>query len=211
MQRRAVLNTDISLLVGLLKLLVHEILPETVKKAIYVDTDAFFISNPLLLWEQFDKFKSETAIAMPSHPNLGTIGWHNADRICSCVILFDLEKLRKLRLIDSTIYRAADDGKEALSPPAFRAMFGEVDPDTGHFENIALGDQSYWWSIISYRPQLFEHLSYDWEISSCIVDTYDIGLGDDMSTEENEVKAQLEHTTGTPHENKLVIPKILHL
>ncbi|KAI0086679.1 hypothetical protein BDY19DRAFT_894430 [Irpex rosettiformis] len=194
---------------GLLKLLVHEILPETVKKAIYVDTDAFFISNPLLLWKQFDTLKPETAIVMPSHPNLGAAEWHNADRICSCVILFDLEKLRNIRLIDSQIYREANDGVNSMSPPAFRAMFGEPDSQTGHYENIMLGDQSYWWAIISYQPDLYEHLSYDWEISSCLVNTYNITLGDDMTTEEDELKS-LQHTPGTPHEGKLVIPKLLH-
>ncbi|KAI0340140.1 hypothetical protein BDW22DRAFT_1334945 [Trametopsis cervina] len=195
--------------VGLLKLLVHELLPPTVKKAIYVDTDAFFISNPLLLWQQFDKLKPETAIAMPSHPNLGTPEWHFADRICSCVILFNLEKLRDLRLIDSSVYRNAKEGPHAMSPPAFRAMFGEVDPKTGHYEHIALGDQSYWWAIISYKPELYEHLSYDWEMSSCLIDTYNVGLGDDMTTEEEEIKTH-RHTPGTPHEGKLVIPKLLH-
>jgi hypothetical protein len=185
-------------------------LPDTVKKAIYVDTDAFFISNPLLLWQQFDLLKPETAIAMPSHPNLGTPEWHNADRICSCVILFDLEKLRNMRLIDSEIYRQANDGIDAMSPPAFRSMFGEVDPRTGHFENIMLGDQSYWWSIITYKPELYEHLSYDWEISSCLVNTYNITLGDDLTTEDDELRT-LQHTPGTPHEGKLVIPKLLHL
>ncbi|KAI0693883.1 hypothetical protein BC835DRAFT_1351750 [Cytidiella melzeri] len=194
---------------GLLKLFIHEILPATVEKAIYVDTDAFFISNPLLLWQQFDKLKADTAIAMPSHPNLGSPEWYNADRICSCVILLNLEKLRSIRLIDSEIYRQANDGIEAMSPPAFRAMFGEVDPKTGHYENIALGDQSYWWSIISYRPELYEHLSYDWEISSCLVNTYNTALGDDMTTEEEEIMS-LMHTPGTPHEGTLVIPKLLH-
>ena len=198
------------LIAGLLKLFVHEILPESVKKAIYVDTDAFFISDPRLLWEQFGKLKPETAISLPAHPNLGEAAWHYADRICSCVILFDLEKLRNIRLIDSKIYREANDGIEAMSPPAFRAMFGEPDAQTGHYENIMLGDQSYWWAIISYQPNLYEHLSYDWEISSCLVGTYNISLGDDMTTEEDETKS-LQHTPGTPHDGQLVIPKLLHL
>ena len=32
-----------------MKLFIHEILPDTVKRAVFVDTDAFFISDPALL------------------------------------------------------------------------------------------------------------------------------------------------------------------
>lgn len=194
-----------------MKLFIHELLPETAKKAIFVDTDALFISDPLLMWQQFEKIKPDTAISMPSHPNLGTLGWFNADKICSCAILLNLEKLRAIRLMDSKVYREANDGVTSISGPAFRAMLGEPDANTGHFEGTALGDQTYWWAIISHRPDLYEHLSYDWEVTSCIVDTYGTGLGNDNATEEAELTTQLSHTRGTPHENVLVVPKMLHL
>jgi lipopolysaccharide biosynthesis glycosyltransferase len=37
-------------LAGLMKLFLHELLPDDVEKAIYVDTDAFFLTDPALLW-----------------------------------------------------------------------------------------------------------------------------------------------------------------
>ena len=48
-----------------MKLFIHEILPPTVKRTIFIDTDTFFISDPLLLWQQFDTFSPVTAISMP--------------------------------------------------------------------------------------------------------------------------------------------------
>lgn len=198
-------------LAGLLKLFLQELLPESVTKAIYVDTDAFFISDPYLLWKRFESFGSDTAISMPFHPDLGTAAWLNADRICSCIMLLDLKKLRDKRLMDSKYYRQADDGVSALSGPAFQALFGDRDATSGHYEGIDLGDQTFWWAIISHYPDMFQHLSYDWEMSSCILDTFNTGLGDDRTSLETETAAQRDRTNNTPHEGRVVIPKILHL
>lgn len=194
-----------------MKLFIHEILPDTVKKSIFVDTDAFFISDPLLLWQQFDKFAPETAISMPSHPDQQSDIWLNANKICSCVMLLDLEKLRVIRLMDSSVYRAADDGLSAFSPPAFEALFGPPDTETGKYKDVWLGDQSYWWAIISHRPDVYMHLSYDWEISSCLVDMYITGLGDPDATEAEQIKTQTDRVKYTPHANTAVIPRLLHL
>lgn len=197
--------------VGLMKLFIHELLPTTVKKSIFVDTDAFFISDPLLLWQQFDTFGPDTAISIPSHPDQHSDVWLDANKICSCVMLLDLEKLRSLRLMDSSAYRDAHDGLSALSPPAFEALFGPPDPQTGKYKDVWLGDQSYWWAIIRHRPDIYQHLSYDWEISSCLVDMYITGLGDPDATEEEQIKAQTDRVKETPHEHQAVIPRLLHL
>ena len=79
---------------GLMKLFIHEILPDTVKRSIFIDTDAFFISDPALLWQQFDHFGADIAISMPSHPDQSSVEWHNANKICSCIMLLDLDRLR---------------------------------------------------------------------------------------------------------------------
>ena len=40
------------------------------------------------------------------------------------------------------------------------------------------------------NADLFEHLSYDWEISSCLVDMYITGLGDDDMAEDEQARVQ---------------------
>ncbi|OBZ75298.1 hypothetical protein A0H81_04684 [Grifola frondosa] len=142
---------------------------------------------------------------LPPHPEPQ---WHNANRICSCIMLLDLARLRAMRLMDSVHYRA-DPQAPSARPAAFEAMFGPPSQATGHYEDVKLGDQGYWWAIISHRPEIFEHLSYDWEISSCLMDMYMTGLGDDDADEEHEVRVQV-HTWETPHKDQAVLPKMLH-
>ncbi|KIK63822.1 glycosyltransferase family 8 protein [Collybiopsis luxurians FD-317 M1] len=192
---------------GLMKLFIHEILPASVKKSIYVDTDAIFISDPTLLWNL--PLKPTTAVSMSYHPDENSPMWHNASKICSCVMVLDLEKLRQVRLMDSIIYHEAEDdaNPSALSPPAFRAMYGEPGP-TGYV-NVKLGDQGYWWAIVEHRPDIFEPLSFDFEVTSCLMDTYSISLGDDGRHEADELSRQ-SHTKGTLQEGILIRPKLLH-
>lgn len=139
---------------------------------------------------------------MSSHPDQDTPEWHNASRICSCVMLLDLEKLRAMRLMDSSLYRNDTSGNfpPAVSPPAFKAMYG-VPEDAGHsyYENVRLGDQGYWWAIVDHRKDIFEPLSYDFEVTSCLLDTYLTGLGDDSITESEALSRQI-HTDNTPQE-----------
>lgn len=182
-----------------MKLFIHEILPSSVKKSIYIDTDAFFISDPTLLWNVFSQLKSTTAIVMSYHPDENSAIWNYASRICSCVMLLDLEKLRELRLMDSSIYREeADDSQpSALAPPTFRAKYGEPGPNG--YKNVKLGDQGYWWAIVDHRPDVFEPLSFDFEITSCLMDSYSIGLGDDGRSEADDLPRQ-SHVKGTQQE-----------
>ncbi|EIN06715.1 hypothetical protein PUNSTDRAFT_72884 [Punctularia strigosozonata HHB-11173 SS5] len=205
---------------GLMKLFIHEILPPTVKRSIFVDTDAIFISDPTLLWRRFDAFdpwesadKPGTALSMPTHMDQSTPDWHDASKICSCVMLMDLEKLRKLRLMDSEHYRSDshNDGRGALSPPAFVSMFGPPSPETGHYENVKLGDQGYYWAIVAGRPDIFKHLPIEWEVSSCLQDMYGTGaeLGDDAVSEEDETQRMI-NTANTAHANEAILPKFLH-
>ncbi|KAI0798132.1 hypothetical protein C8Q75DRAFT_36139 [Abortiporus biennis] len=208
-EREGAITTDHSAgIPGLMKLFIHEILPTSVKKSIFIDTDAFFISDPSLLWNHFNSLDPNIAISMPTHMEQSAPEWHNANRICSCIMLLDLDKLRKLRLMDSINYRNHPGGTEALSPPAFRDMFGPPGP-TGHYEDVKLGDQGYWWAIVSFRKEIFEHLSFDWEVSSCLMDMYMTGLGNDDATEQDEIAVQL-HTWETVHQGQAILPKLVH-
>src|SRR5713226_4212165 len=121
-----------------MKLFIHEILLD-VPKVIYVDTDAFFITDPTMLWERFTLMGPSTAISMPTHGDQNKAEWHFASKICSCIMLLDLEKLRKMRLMDSSYYRRDTTGlfPTALSPPTFEALFGPPGAD-GYYENVAL-------------------------------------------------------------------------
>ncbi|KAF8919468.1 hypothetical protein CPB85DRAFT_1212643 [Mucidula mucida] len=208
-EREGSIHTDHSAgLPGLMKLFIHEIVPPHVKKGIYIDTDALFISDPALLWDVFSRLKPTTSIVMGSHPDQDSPEWSHASRICSCVMLLDLDKLRKGRLMDSSIWKGTQP--EALSPPTFRKMYG--DPrlsGTGKYANVRLGDQGYWWAIVDGRPDIFEPLSFDFEITSCLMDTYMIGLGHETVTEEEEMSRQI-HVKDTPQEGQVILPKLLH-
>lgn len=128
-------------------------------------------------------------------------------------MLLDLSKLRSLRLMDSSIYRADPTSRypSALSPPLFRSLFGPPGPED-HYEGVALGDQGYFWAIVSQRPDIFEHLSFDWEVSSCLVDMYGTGLdrNNDGATDEEEGPRML-HLFETPHQGGVIHPKLVHL
>lgn len=192
-----------------MKLFIHEILPPSVTKAIFVDTDAIFISDPALLWETFDSLSDEKAIIMASHPDQFSPEWNHASRICSCIMLLDLEKLRRIRLMDSTIYRKLDD-KSAVGTEAFRAMYGVPTGPNGRYDNVRLGDQGYWWAIVDHRRDLFEPMSFDFEVTSCLLDTYLVGLGDELMTMEKQLEYQI-HVKDTPQEGHAVLPKLVHL
>ncbi|KAJ2931398.1 hypothetical protein H1R20_g5686, partial [Candolleomyces eurysporus] len=212
-EREGSIQTDHSAgLPGLMKLFIHEILPSNVTKSIFVDTDAFFISDPALLWNIFDTLRPQTSLVMASHPDQDSPEWNNASRICSCVMLLDLAKLRKDRLMHSSVYAKIkpDNPGQALSTPAFRAMYGLPGGDgKGRYTNVRLGDQGYWWAIVDYHKNIFEPLSFDFEVTSCLMDTYLTGLGADTITEKEELKHQI-HLDHTPQEGKAVLPKLLH-
>jgi hypothetical protein len=192
-----------------MKLFLHEVLPDDVKKAIYVDTDAFFLTDPALLWEEFSHWGPDVAISIPYHPNLPSPKWYNASEICSCIMLLDLQKFRSIRLMDSNIYRGDRSGlyPASFSPPLFEALFGPRGPNTYHAD---LGDQTFWWAIVSNRRDIFHPLPYDWEVTSCLLDMYMTGLGSDGATEEEESRAMFR-LEGTMYEGRVVLPKLLHL
>ena len=201
-------------LAGLMKLFMHELLPDDVEQAIYVDTDAFFLTDPARLWEEFSDWDPSVSVSMPYHPDRRDDACptcHDATRICSCIMLLRLSRLRAQRLMDSSIYREDHSGlfPPALSPPTFEALFGPPEPD-GLYVHAPLGDQSYWWAIVSNRTELFRPLSYDWEVTSCLMDMYNTGLGDDDASEDQQ-RGAMNHLWGTPYEGQVVLPKLLHL
>ncbi|KAJ7231454.1 hypothetical protein B0H12DRAFT_1146466 [Mycena haematopus] len=196
---------------GLMKLFIHEILPPSVKKAIFVDSDSLLIADPTLMWNIWHTANPSTAFIMASHSDQNAEEWHHASRICSCVMMLNLERFRELRLMDSSIYRDDTSGlfPPALAPSAFRAMYGTPTGENGRYDNVRLGDQGFWWAIVDHNPNLFQHLSFDFEVTSCLLESYMTGLGDDMTTEEAELSRQI-YIANTPQEGIPVLPKLLH-
>ncbi len=111
--------------------------------------------------------------------------------------------------MDSSIYRGDRSGlyPPALSPPLFEALFGPPGP---HGYQPDLGDQTFWWAVVSKRFDIFQPLPYDWEVSSCLLDMYLTGLGSDATTKEEEKNAMI-HLDDTPFEGTVVLPKLVHL
>ncbi|TFY74398.1 hypothetical protein EWM64_g9614, partial [Hericium alpestre] len=71
------------------------------------------------------------------------------------------------------------------------------------------GDQEYFWAIVAGRPDIFEHLSYDWEISSCLLDMYGTRIGQDDASEDDD-RPNMVHILDTPHEGTVILPKLVH-
>ena len=190
-------------LAGLMKMFMQEILPANVTKAIFVDTDAFFISDPVHLWNVFSTLRPETAFVIPFHPDV-VDHWNGAGRICSCIMLLDMQKLRDKRFMGSSLYKKInpEDTEEALADAAFLAKYGPPSTEgknKGKHENVMLGDQGLWWAVVDSYKEMVEPLSYDFEVTSCNVESYGTGLGDDNVSEEDELKRQT-HTKDTPQE-----------
>jgi len=122
-------------------------------------------------------------------------------------MLLHFNKLRSVRRMDSSVYRADRSGlyPSALAPPTFTALFGPPGPDG--YQNAALGDQTYWWAIVSNRSDIFHPLPYDWEVTSCLLDMYGTSLGADGTPADQEKNA-LFHLG--PNQGTIITPKLLH-
>ena len=130
------------------------------------------------------------------------LAWHNATRICSCIILLRFDIFRAQRLMDSSIYRADRSGSfpPALPPTTFEAIFGAPGPDC-HYIYVALWDQTYWWAIVNNRTDLFIQRSYDLGETSCVpLDKFMTGLSHDDISEERESRAMVQ-LWGTPYDD----------
>jgi hypothetical protein len=193
-----------------MKLFLHEVLPDDVEKAIYVDTKTFFLTDPALLWEEFSHRKPDVAFSIPYHSNMIQSFWLNAsETTSSSIMLLHLQKLRSIRLMDSNFYRRDRSGlyPPAFSPPLFKALLGSPGP---HGYYAELGDQAFWWAVVRKRPDISQPLPYDWDVSSCL-DMYLTGLGSDAITKDEERKAMIHLEHSTPFKGTVVLPKLVHL
>lgn len=170
----------------------HELLVD-VPKVAYVDTDAAFVADPVILWNEFDKFQRGQVMAFPTL-GLDSEGW----AVCSCVMLLDLEKMRnEHQWVESSLRPAASQNDIARS-----SLEGCMDPKFPSW-----GDQGVYFCIFKKHPNLIGHLTVSWNMSPCR-NSYYLSLGKDRETEEEQ--AGYQFLMGAPEPQPL-FPGIIHL
>ena len=70
-----------------------------------------------------------------------------------------------------------------------------------------MGDQTYWWAIVSNRTELFGPMSYDWGVTSCVLNTFNTVT---MTPRRRKRAGAIIYLSGTPYEGQVVLPKIHH-
>ncbi|KAH7107941.1 hypothetical protein BKA62DRAFT_780632 [Auriculariales sp. MPI-PUGE-AT-0066] len=140
-----------------LKLLIHEILPKTVTKAIYLDTDAFFLTDPYLIWKDYMQIPDDRHVSLThSGPK------SDNTQLCSCVMGLNLVTMRSPEepFLPSTLIPGSE--KIALGrAEVWNAS--KTDPNGPWY-----GDQSLYWSMWRYwGSKKFGRLPRTWNLEGC--------------------------------------------
>jgi hypothetical protein len=70
--------------------------------------------------------------------------------------------------MDSQLFPSATRAL-ALSNQAMHTMYGPPTHKLGLYSNIGLGDQTLYWAISQFRPELHTGLPLSWEVTSCLM------------------------------------------
>ncbi|KAF9045722.1 hypothetical protein BDZ89DRAFT_942499 [Hymenopellis radicata] len=194
------------------KVFIHELLVD-IDRAIFIDTDMIFVVDPLQLWKNFADFGEDQLMSFP------TMGpQSHAGKICSCVMLMDLARMRDVQFMPSTLLPArealasiafARGQSEGLQSPVHKGEIEPFDPMNPWF-----GDQGIYHVVWHFLPEHFRDLSQRWDVNFC---RQQWGLklghwGDDLEedmTEAELIRSQIR-LDGTSQEGKMVSPGILH-
>ncbi|KAH7101361.1 hypothetical protein BKA62DRAFT_618948 [Auriculariales sp. MPI-PUGE-AT-0066] len=144
---------------GLVKMFMHEVLALARQpRAVYVDTDAVFAVDPVLLWRDFNRMPANAVV---SFPNAGLKS--NGAEICTCVMGLNLDAMRNSSapLLPSTLLPATQTTALGHSEVWEHA---KLNP-----ENPGWGDQGLFWAIWQSYPDRFGRLSRIWDASFCRV------------------------------------------
>lgn len=162
-QREGNLSTEDEILPVAMKLFLHELLPPAVKVAIYIEPDALFVSDPAALWRLALSLMPDVAPAVSLFYDQKTL------HVNSRVLLLNLQKLRDVRLMDSSVYRKVDHATNgAISPSAFRAVLGPPTRQDGRYDVRAMGgDAVFWRAFVTQRPDLFRTLDAGYISEGC--------------------------------------------
>jgi hypothetical protein len=101
-------------------------------------------------------------------------------------------------------------------------MYGKPTHKLGLYSNIGLGDQTIFWAVSQFRPELHTGLPLSWEVTSCLMvsdvsilpvtdgqNWYGTGqLDDPRMTAEQQIKKQ-EHLGKTGYDGTLITPGIV--
>ncbi|KAG8982455.1 hypothetical protein FRB93_008112 [Tulasnella sp. JGI-2019a] len=181
---------------GLAKVFLHEIL-FNVPRTIYFDTDMAFLVDPVLLWKEFDHLTGEKMISFPIQSLEA-----GPEKICSCVMLLDLQQMRRRIFMPSTSFPPST---ATLGSPDTWAS-APLDP-----QDPQMGDQGIYWAIWRKYPHHFVPLSLSWDVTHCHW-SWGLGLaqGDDSITEAEHIDMQTEVSTAAPERFGQIFPGILH-
>lgn len=186
---------------GLVKTFLHEVLHD-VKRVIYLDTDMLFLVDPYLLWRDFELYWNQSRDFMVAFPTLGERS--TCDVVCTCIMLLDLEQMRKRFFMPSTNFPA---GTKTLGNNETWAR-AEIDP-----ENPEFGDQGLYFAIWKrYGRRMFRDLSVSWDMTHCRF-SYGLSLvdGDDSMGETDQVSNQIFTREGKVYDRwHQLYPALLH-
>ncbi|KZP13731.1 glycosyltransferase family 8 protein [Athelia psychrophila] len=187
---------------GIVKAFLHEVLYD-VKKIIYFDTDMLFLVDPYLLWREFDRYSSRNENFLVAFPTLGEKS--TSDVVCSCIMLLNLESMRKKHFMPSTFF---PQSLVTLGSPETWASAG-IDP-----QNPQFADQDLYFAIWKrFGREMFENLSVAWDTTHCRF-SYGLSLadGNDSMTESEQISHQ-DSLRGTKMYDEFdqLYPAVLHL
>lgn len=117
-------------------------------RAVLVDTDMIFMQDPMNLWELFNTGSQDWIYQMPVAHMWSPV------HICSCIVLFKLDKIREQRVYPKLMKYVLPTHK------------GWYDPNSKLYKPNC-GDQGVYWLLMKHYPKLFQRLPVHWARGRC--------------------------------------------
>lgn len=141
---------------GLAKMLIHELVPA--ERALYVDTDAMFATDPALLWRAFTRLSAASPGMLVALTHAGPAS--SGGETCTCLMGLHLARMRSAPLLPSPFF-APEANAQALGNAETWAA-AEIDPMAPPW-----GDQGLFWAMWKKDPSAFGRLSRSWDLTAC--------------------------------------------
>ncbi|EJD36903.1 hypothetical protein AURDEDRAFT_174070 [Auricularia subglabra TFB-10046 SS5] len=181
---------------GLAKMLIHELIPA--ERALYVDTDAMFATDPVLLWRAFTRLAAASPGMLVALTHAGPLS--GGGDVCTCLMGLHLARMRAAPLLPSPFF----------SPEANAQAIGNVDAWTSANINPLeppWGDQGLFWAMWKKDATAFGRLSRSWDLTTC---KYHYGLT--LSGPQNQTEVHPQHLgpDQSEEETEGMFPGIIH-
>lgn len=144
---------------SMVKLFLHELLPDPY--TLVVDTDAFFVADPALLWDELLNMTRTSPDILLAFPYKVVPVRVKPFEMCSCTMMLNLEAMRAAPMFPSTL-RPEWDEKALGTHDVWKKT--NIDPN-----DVAFGDQGLLFGIWKIYPERFWRLSRSWNIEGCQV------------------------------------------